>query len=121
MNKFMKILIGLYVRLIYIKRALKQIRKPHLGDVVDYNGERCFLNQGVNAPYWDLIWFDGFESSANVCSSIHESKFKLQPLWRRFFFSLRFTYRFYMGYWYGIDVQKKYISYLESKMTWGRY
>jgi hypothetical protein len=99
----MKFLIGLYVRFVYACRALKQIRKPHLGDIVYYQGRRCELLQGVSAPYWDL-WYEKGKLRLN---GIHESIFKLQPLWRRFFFSFRFTYRFFMNYWYTIDVQNK--------------
>jgi hypothetical protein len=99
----MKTLIGIYVRLIYAYRALKQINHPHLGDIVTYRGYKYYLNQGVNAPYWDLAGADNpfFESC------VYECNFKLQPLWRRFFFSFRFTYRFYMRSWYMIDVNNR--------------
>lgn len=102
----MKTLISIYVRLIYAFRALKQIRNPHLGDIVYYQGFKYSLIQGVAAPYWDL-----FDHKDRIrVNSIHESKFRLQPLWCRFFFSFRFTYRFYMTSWYGIDVRHKMSS-----------
>lgn len=108
----MKTLIGIYVRLIYAYRALKQINRPHLGDIVYYQGERYTLFQGVRAPYWDMVRTEDIYRI--TASSIHESKFKLQPLWRRFFFSFRFTYRFYMGYWFDIDVRNYGVKKVKS-------
>lgn len=104
----MKTIIGLYVRLVYLYRALKQIRQPHLGDKVTYKGQKWFLNQGVCAPYWDLVSFgeESLGGMRTICAnSVHEGQFKLQPLYRRFWFSFRFTYRFYMQSWYSIDVR----------------
>jgi hypothetical protein len=106
----MKTLIGLYVRLIYAYRALQQIKRPHLGDNVTYQGKEYVLIQGVCAPYWDL--FDWDERAR--LSSIHESKFQLQPLWRRLFFSFGFTYRFYIRSWFDIDVRAKCNSYSKN-------
>lgn len=108
---------GVFVRLVYAMRALKQIRQPHLGDIVYYQGTRYFLIQGVRAPYWDL-----FDAKYNLrMDSIHYSKFRLQSLWRRFFFSFWFTYRFYMRNWFDIDVQ--YIlsgkRWKNGKLIWG--
>lgn len=100
----MKIIICIYVRLIYAIRALQQINRPHLGDIVTYKGEKYQLYQGVRAPYWDMVRIEGIYRI--TASSIHESKFQMQPLYRRFWFSFRFTYRFYMGSWYGIDVRQ---------------
>lgn len=97
----MKTIIGIYVRMIYAYRALKAIRQPHLGDKVYFRGRWHFLNQGVNAPYWDL-WQP---CTRTMEHSIPESKFELQPLYRRFWFSFRFTYRFYMRSWFQIDVK----------------
>jgi hypothetical protein len=97
------------VRLVYIFRALKQINQPHLGDVAYYQGFKYHLIQGVAAPYWDL-----FDMKARIrVNSIHVSKFRLQPLWRRFFFSFRFTYRFYIRYWFDIDVR-----YVQAGKRW---
>lgn len=99
----MKIIIGIYVRLIYAYWALKCIRQPHLGDKVFYWRRWHFLTQGVNKPYWDL-WQPATRTMEH---SIHESKFKLQPLYRRFWFSFKYTYRFYMQSWYRIDVMNR--------------
>lgn len=103
LNRVLNFFIGLYVRLIYVYRTLKAIRRPHLGDIVYYQGKRCELLQGVAAPYWDL-WCEKEKIRINA---VNEKIFKLQPLWRRFFFSFRFTYRFFMGYWYSIDVNNR--------------
>lgn len=110
MNKFMKTIIGLYVRLIYVKRALKQIRRPHLGDIVFYQGKTCQLLQGACSPYWDL-WHEEERTRIN---SVHEGQFQMQPLYHRFWFSFRFTYRFYMRSWHTIDVMYKRQSFLNK-------
>lgn len=105
-----KVLIGLYVKLVFAFRALKAINSPHLGDVVMYKGKRHVLNQGVNNPYWDLIDLSPDNIAKpirDVEKQIHVSQFKLQPLYRRFRFSFMFTYKFLMGYWYSIELNNR--------------
>ena len=95
----MKLLIKFYVKLIYAIRAIKNIGRPKLGDIVTYKGERYVLIQGVADPLWDL-----FNREKGRINYVPKDQFELQPLYKRFWFSFTFTYRFFMGYWYMIDV-----------------
>lgn len=109
---------ALVVRLMYVMYALKNINKPHLGDVVTYKGLQCMLIQGVQNPFWDL-WYEGTpiairdvdqvlgdDETKERLNHIHKDDFKLQPLWKRFKFSFLSSYEFQMSNWYSIDVQK---------------
>jgi hypothetical protein len=104
----MKTIKGFLVRLKYIYRALKEINSPHLGDVVTYKNTPCFLIQGVRAPYWDLMPLSEMDKRNHRTrwNDVHEQHFKLDPIYKRFWFSFRFTYDFYMRSWYSIDINR---------------
>jgi hypothetical protein len=101
-----KTIYGLIVKMIYASRALKAINRPHLGDVVTYKKVPCFLIQGVSAPYWDLLPLSEMDKQNRRTrwNDVHESLFKLDPLYLRFKSSFMFTYDFYMKNWYSIDL-----------------
>lgn len=104
-----KLLAGLIVRGRYAKKALSEIEKPHIGDIVSYKGKEHQLIQGVANPYWDLLDLSPENLSLpqrHIERSVHISEFRLQPMYKRFLFSFRFTYRFYMNYWYRIEVDQ---------------
>lgn len=105
----MKLFRSLYIKTQYLKIAIKNIYKPKLGDIVRYNNEQCMLIQGVAAPLWDLMPIS--EENLNkeervVYRKISEDDFKLKKTLKRLVFSLKSTYKFYMGYWYVIDLNK---------------
>ncbi|MFW6225353.1 MAG: hypothetical protein ACOC3V_00175 [bacterium] len=106
----------IYVKLQYTKIALLKINNPHLGDVVIYNNTKCLLIQGVSKPYWNLLPLtkENLEKSTReTFKHVHENKFKLKPMYKRFISSFNFTYKFYMSYWYDIDINKSgKISYI---------
>ena len=102
----------LRIKLIYVIRALRAINRPHLGDKVIYDGIECILIQGVASPYWDMIPLTKENLSLNRrvrFNRIHEKDFKLEPIWKRFGFSFRHTYRFYMRNWFDIDLRNSAI------------
>jgi len=97
------------VRIRYIIYALKTIGNPHLMEKVTYKGEKCSLIQGVNNPYWDLLPLSPENLAKDhryIYHNIHISEFKLQPFIKRFWFVFKSSYRFAMGYWYSIDIQR---------------
>lgn len=94
----------------YAYRALNAIKQPHLGDIVMYKGKKHQLIQGVNNPYWNLIDLSPEnmgKSKRDIEKDVHVSQFKLQPLYKRFRFLFMFTYKFLMGYWFSIEVNKR--------------
>lgn len=99
---------GIIIRLKYAIIALRLINRPHLGDIVFYNGERCGLIQGVRSPYWDLMPLSEENMARDkreIYKDVHETSFSLRPIYRRFLFSFRFTYQFMMTNWYKIELQ----------------
>lgn len=98
---------GLLIKLKYAYFALCKINRPHLGDIVTYKNVECLLIQGVQSPYWDLIPISEMEKQRRTrWNQVHEDLFKLQPLHKRFKKSFMFTWDFFMGYWYRIDLNK---------------
>jgi len=97
---------GFVIKLKYAWFAIRQINRPHLGDIVIYKKTECFLIQGVMSPYWDLLPINEMvkQNQRTIWKHVHESDFKLEPIWKRFKKSFLFTYNFYMGYWYTIDL-----------------
>lgn len=103
----MKTVKGILVRIKYAYRALKEINRPHLGDIVIYKTVPCFLIQGVMAPYWDLLPEHELDKTRRtIWKYVHESHFRLEPLYKRFKSSFMFTYKFYMSNWYLIDINR---------------
>lgn len=97
------------VKIQYARIALNKINMPHIGDIVMYNNTECALIQGVRKPYWDLLPLTKenlAKPKREIYYSIHEQDFMMKPLWKRFFFSFKSTYHFYMGCWYSIDMMK---------------
>lgn len=106
-STILKFFVGLYVRAIYCYRALRDINRLKIGDVVMYSGYRWVAIQGVADPFWNIMRCDGDPPVKGDMVRVHKCYLKLQPLWRRFRFSFMHTYRFYMGNWYQIDVQNR--------------
>lgn len=96
----------LIVKLNYIIYALKKINKPHLGDFVKYKGMDCWLVQGVNSPYWDLIVFDPTNQEIRI-NNVHESQFKISKSPKRLWWSFMHSYSFKMNNWFSNDTYNK--------------
>lgn len=115
MKKFIR---SMSVKLQYALVALRKINMPHIGDLVDYNGEQCTLIQGVAKPRWDLLPMDKVNldrPKRKIYNHVCESQFVMKPLYKRFGFSFMSTYKFYMDYWYSIDMCKSgRISFIQS-------
>lgn len=101
MKAITKFFIGLYVRATYCRRALRDINKLKIADLVKYDGAWWHTYQGVSDPFWKIVTWTG---ETQQTKTIHKQDLKMQPLWKRFFFSFNHTYRFYMSNWYQIDV-----------------
>jgi hypothetical protein len=104
MSKISKFFIGLYVKATYARRALRDINKLKLGDIVYYQGKEWYTYQGVSDPYWKIY---RTEDSFDLPALVHKKDLKMEPLWKRFKFSFLHTYRFYMANWYQIDMAWK--------------
>ena len=101
---------SILVKARYVRVSLKEMRKPHLGDVVTYQGERCSLIQGRNAPRWNLLPMTKENldrSKREVYREIHERDFKLDPLYKRGWWAFGTMYRFLMSNWYHIDCRNR--------------
>jgi hypothetical protein len=106
----MKELRKLIVKVAYIIYALKKVSKPHIGDEVIYQKERCILIQGVNDPNWDLM--PSSEENFNfpiriIYKNIHTSKFKLDRSFKRHYWAFKDSYRFKISNWFLIDTYNK--------------
>lgn len=84
----------------YAKRALIKINDLKLGDVVYYKGCRYLAIDGAADPFWSI------HNGQGRRDYIHKSELKMEPLIKRFWFSFKSTFKYYMGYWYQIDVAK---------------
>ncbi len=101
-----KEIVGLYLRTRALARSVRQVNRVHLMDEVIYNGKKCFVNNGVSAPVWDLCekeWnLDGTRNTYRV----HENNFKKIRSYRNLKNDLLHNYDWYMLYWYKIDLRK---------------
>jgi hypothetical protein len=101
----------IYVYTHYLLWAWRKRKDPHIGDIVTFKGEKCFLNQGVAHPYWDLIPL-GVEyhtltpSQKKKYQRVYVRDFQFQPLWLRFGCNFRQDLRFQMTNWFGIDCRQ---------------
>ena len=104
---------SLKIKAQYAKIALKKIKSPKLGDIVTYKNIECMLIQGVAAPLWDLLPMTEenlAKDQREIFKYVHEADFKLKPFIKRFNFSFKSTYDFYIRNWYDIDMKKSKIS-----------
>lgn len=93
------------VKLMYVLWSLKQINKPHIGDVVTNSGKIYTLIQGVANPYWDMIQYTHI---GNIrINNVHKSTFKLKnPIMGRIE-RFKQSYKFQMMNWFLIDTWNK--------------
>lgn len=92
-------LVGLAVAFRY---AWRRTWRVGLGDVVISKGRRLQIINGVTAPSWDVIDIDTRE--ALRC---HERDMRKERTPWNYLGSFRNGWRFWMGYWFAIDVGKR--------------
>lgn len=97
----------------YIIYAFKRIPKPHIGDVVKYNGINCMLIQGVANPYWDLLPMtqeNMGRDTREIYRRVHVTKFHLDKSLKRKIWAFKASMKFKMQNWYSIDVRNSLFS-----------
>lgn len=82
----------------YIWIGVKSVFKLNLGDIVNYNGRKCILTQGVYHPKWHMHDIETNERFKFV----HRENFKKEISLRNVIWDIKHMYRFYMDYWHDI-------------------
>lgn len=95
----------------YFLWSLTRINKPHLGDIVIYNGSEYCLIQGVSDPRWDLLEM----STSNRINGVNKKHFKLKKFFKGRFERILSSYDFQMKNWFRIDINKKIFSKISYK------
>jgi len=85
----------------YIVQGIKNIYSINLGDIVIYDGKRYFVNNGASSPTWDLL-----ELESNEHIRVNSKDFKKEISIRNIKNAIRSTYRFQIGYWHRIRMDK---------------
>lgn len=91
-------------------RSFKLINKIHLMDHVWYNGKEYVINNGTQWPIWDLSPVERDADGRCPSIFIHQDDFK-KPFWRNIKNSAFSNHRWYMMYWFDLDVRKKVFGY----------
>lgn len=85
--------------------SIKESRKIHIGDRVNYNGEILFVNNGVCYPYWDLVPLEFDADGKRKSIRVHQKELKRKLSFSNLKYGLLFHYKFYMSNWYEIDLR----------------
>jgi hypothetical protein len=93
---------GLLLKIRFIYLGIKNIFGLNLLDHVKYKNVEYYLNQGVNAPYWDLVTLDNLK----YVKRINESQFKKIYDFKTIIRNIIDTYDFFMMYWFDIFYDK---------------
>ena len=103
-------MIKIYVRLVYLVRAIKCANRVHLGEIVTINKVDYFLNNGVKRKEGKTLWDCLSTHSVEHCACVEatQSEMKRKPF--AWIGSIKHTYKFFMSYWYGIDVMNRSTS-----------
>ena len=94
----MKHIKSLVLKCRYLWLGIKSIFELNLGDIVNYDGRKCILTQGVYHPKWhmhDIETNERFEF-------VHRESFKKEISLRNVIWDIKHMYRFYMDYWHDI-------------------
>jgi len=75
-------------------------------DDIIYNGKKCFVNNGVSAPVWNLCEKEWNEDGTRNTYRVHEREIKKVKSFWNLENDLFHIYRWYMKYWYEIDLRK---------------
>lgn len=104
--------IGLPLRFKHLFISLENANGIHLMDEVVYNGKRCFVNNGTRynergERLWDILeieWNADGTRNKYAATDVELTKVKN---WRNFKNSCLSHYRWYMTYWYQIQLRDK--------------
>ena len=94
----MKHIKSLVLKCRYVWLGIKSVFELNLGDIVNYDGRKCILTQGVYHPKWhihDIETNERFEF-------VHREGFKKEISLRNVIWDIKHMYRFYMDYWHDI-------------------
>jgi len=103
MEKVKLLVRRLYFRVFVINLSLKWIRSNNIGDRVRHKSKVWILNQGVRSPIWKMY---RYSSQGYLECEALEQDFKKLMSFNDMLQSFKSGYRFYMGYWFEIWVQK---------------
>ena len=103
---------GLILRIKHLFISIRQVRRIHLGDVVMYNGERFVVNNGTRVnnegeTLWDILPYNNFENGSRTTYYATSKELKKVKSLSNLKNDLLYHYRWYMCYWYGIDLREK--------------
>ena len=92
--------------------SLKGFREIHLMDNVIYNGELYFVNNAIKnrddgTRLYDILKKQWNEDGTRDAACVPASEFVKAKNWPTFKNSCLSYYRWYMTYWYILDVRKK--------------
>ena len=107
------------VKIKYAIWAFKKINKPHIGDVVVYESQKCFLIQGVSNPYWNLIPISNEnlnKPKRDIFRRVHIGEFCLNKSFKRKMWAFKQSYKFRIDNWLLIDTYDKSIFSPISKL-----
>lgn len=98
---------GLMLRTKALVLSFRCYKGIHLMDAVIYQGKRYFVNNGVSAPMWDICEMEWNKDRKRESIRVHEDLLRKEITWRNIKNGLFSHYRWYMSYWYEIDLKKK--------------
>lgn len=101
---------GLYVLSLVVRDSLKWCFSINIGNYLQFQGKKVYVNNGVLVDYWDCLEVDDnykiIRPDGNLAVSVRVPKQDAKKIYR---FTTPFSdfmqgFRFYMGYWYWIWV-----------------
>lgn len=104
--------IGLPIRLKHLWISIKDAKNIHLMDEVIYNSKKCFVNNGIRynengERLWDILekeW--NTDGTRNKYLATDDELVKVKN-WTTLKNSCLSHYRWYMTYWYQIELREK--------------
>lgn len=111
--------IGLPLRIKNLVISYKQRKQYHLMDNVIYQGKICFINNGTRhssegVHIWDICEKNIKDDGTRNSYAVPESELYRPLTWFNFWNARLFHYKWYMGSWYSIDVNKKLQATIQS-------
>lgn len=89
-----------------IIRSFKSFNQIHLMDYVVMNGEEYFINDGKSQPFWMLCPTKQNPDGTREATYAHQEAFR-KLFWKSLNNSLFSLHRWYMEYWFVLDLRKK--------------
>ena len=96
----------------HLVKSILQFHKPHLMDDVWYNGEKCFLNNGIKGDgeggiLWNVVKKEWNNDGTRNSWEVPTKQIKKNWTWFTFCNSLFYYYRWWKKCWYQIDLAKR--------------